>query len=151
MQTNILITYSSQIQKMFLKFVVQCYLPRTFVILIVHLLVIIKIKHKRVSSIKLTEPIMALCCKALWDIHTPAAGLFCPLELKHSLSGTHVPSLLPSWAPKTDFVIHLYDLLPADSTGVVHFLRHVILKTCTGVQCQKHLNKWFWNAVLSVQ
>jgi len=87
------------------------------------------------SPIKLNESIMACCCKALWDIYAPAAGLFCPPELKHSLFGPHVPSLLPSWAPKTDFVIHLYDFLPADSTGVVHFLRHVILNICTGVQC----------------
>ena len=123
----------------------------TVVTLIVHLLVIIKIKQKRMSCIKLTEPITVCCCTALCDIYTSAAGLFCPPELKQSLFSPHVPSLLPSWDPETDSVTHLYDLLPADSTGVVHFLRHVILITCTGVQCQESLNKWLWNAVLSVQ
>ena len=81
---------------------------------------------------------------------TPAAGLFCPPELKQSLFSPHVPSLLSSCAPETDFVTHLYNLLPADSTGVVHFLRHVILITCTGVQCQESLKKRLWNAVLTV-
>jgi hypothetical protein len=37
----------------------------------------------------------------------------CPPELKQSLFSPHVPSLLPSSAHETDFVTHLYDLLPA--------------------------------------
>jgi hypothetical protein len=67
----------------------------TFVILIVQLLVIIKIKHKRMSSITLSEPIMVCCGKALWDTYTPAAGLFCPPELKQSLFSPHVPPYSP--------------------------------------------------------
>ena len=105
------------------------------------------------SSIKLTEPIMVCSCTALWDIYTPAVGLFCPPELKWSLFRPHIPSLLifPSWAPETDFVTHLHDLPPTNSAGMVQFLRHLILTTCTAVQCQKSMNKWFLNTVLSVQ